>query len=652
MFTLSRKFFSTNSISYLPKQLSQYKLTPTFVPFSQLQQQLSLLESQLVSTLDACTNLAQIKQVHNHILRTGLDQCCYVVTKLVRTLTNLNVPMDPYPRSIFDQVKCPNPFLYSAVIRGYSLQGPLSESIKLYGLMRTEGVRPVSFTFSAILKACSALLDVSLGRQMHAQSILIGGFCSDLFVGNTLIDMYIKCGFLECGRKVFDEMPDKDVISWTGLIVAYAKIGDMETSRELFDGLPVKDMMAWTAMVTGFAQNARPREAIEFFERMQDAGVGTDEVTLIGVISACAQLGAAKYADWIRDIVEKRGSAAGHSVVLGSALIDMYSKCGNVEDAYKVFAGMNDRNVFSYSSMIMGFSVHGRADDAIKLFNEMVKTEIKPNKVTFIGVLTACVHRGMVDEGMSIFDSMEKCYGVKPSADHYTCIVDLLGRAGRLEEALELVKTMPIEPHGGVWGALLGACRIHGNPDIATIAASHLFELEPNAIGNYIMLSNIYASAGRWLDVSWARKLMRRKGLKKNPGCSWIEPRKGVIHEFFSGDMTHPMSNEIKQVLMDLLDRLEATGYQPKLSSVPYDVSDEEKRRILMTHSEKLALAFGLISMNPGCSIRIMKNLRICEDCHLVMCGASQITKRDIVVRDNMRFHHFCNGTCSCGNFW
>ncbi|KDP31290.1 hypothetical protein JCGZ_11666 [Jatropha curcas] len=654
MATLSRKSFS-----YMPKQLAQCNNStshptpsPTFVPFSELQQQLRLLESQLVSTIESCTNLAQIKQVHNHILRKGLDQRCYVVTKLVRTLTNLNIPMDPYPRSILDQVKCPNPFLYSAVIRGYSIQGLLTESVKVYGLMRKEGVGPVSFTFSAILKACGSVLDVGLGRQMHAQSILIGGFRSDLFVNNTLIDMYVKCGFIECGRKVFDEMPERDLISWTGLIVAYAKLGDMESARELFDGLPVKDMVAWTAMVTGFAQNAKPREAIEFFERMLDTGVGTDEVTLVGVISACAQLGAAKYADWIRDIVQKPGSGASHTVVLGSALIDMYSKCGSVDDAYKVFKGLKDRNVFTYSSMIIGFAMHGHADAAIKLFNEMVKTEIKPNEVTFIGLLTACVHAGMVEEGLNMFESMETHYGVKRSADHYTCIVDLLGRAGRLTEALELAETMPIKPHGGVWGALLGACRIHGNPDIATIAATHLFELEPNAIGNYIMLSNIYSSAGRWNDVSQIRNLMRKKGLKKNPGCSWIESKKGVVHEFFSGNMTHPMSNEIKQVLMDLLDRLEANGYKPNLCSVPYNMSDEEKKHILMTHSEKLALAFGLIVTSPGCPIKIMKNLRICQDCHLFMRGASQIMGREIIVRDNMRFHHFHNGICSCGNFW
>ena len=560
--------------------------------------------------------------------------------------------MDPYPRLVFQQVEYPNPFLWTALIRGYALQGPFMESVLLYNSMRRQGIGPVSFTFTALLKACSAALDVNLGRQVHTQTILIGGFGSDLYVGNTLIDMYVKCGCLGCGHRVFDEMLDRDVISWTSLIVAYAKVGNMEAASELFDGLPMKDMVAWTAMVTGYAQNARPREALEVFERMQAAGVKTDEVTLVGVISACAQLGAAKYANWVRDVAEQSGFGPTSNVVVGSALIDMYAKCGSVEDAYKVFERMEERNVYSYSSMIVGFAMHGLAGAAMELFDEMLKTEIKPNRVTFIGVLTACSHAGMVEQGQQLFAMMEECHGVAPSEDHYACMVDLLGRAGRLEEALNLVKMMPMNPHGGVWGALLGACRIHGNPDMAQIAASHLFELEPNGIGNYILLSNIYASAGRWDDVSKVRKLMRAKGLKKNPGCSWVEGKKGIIHEFFAGDMSHPKSREIKQALEDLLDRLKYLGYQPNLSSVAYDISDEEKKRLLMSHSEKLALAFGLLTTNAGCTIRIVKNLRICEDCHSVMCGASQITGREIVVRDNMRFHHFRDGRCSCGNFW
>ncbi|KAJ7980584.1 Pentatricopeptide repeat-containing protein [Quillaja saponaria] len=594
----------------------------------------------------------QIKQVHAHLILQGLDQCCYVVTKLIRMLTKLEAPMEPYSLLVFKQVKYPNPFLWTALIRGYAVQGPFFESVRLYNCMRREGIHPVSFTFSAMFKACGVVLDVILGRQVHAQTILMGGFASDLFVGNTMINMYIKCGFLDSARQVFDEMSHRDVVSWTELIVAYSKDGKMESAQDLFDEMPVKDMVVWTAIVTGYAQNASPREAIEFFEKMQAAGINTDEVTLVGVISACAQLGASKYANWIRDIAEKSGFGPEENVVVGSAFVDMYSKCGNAEEAYKVFEGMKERNVFSYSSMIVGFAMHGQARAAIELFYEMLKTDIKPNRVTFVGVLTACSHAGMVEQGQQIFATMEKCYSVAPTSDHYVCMADLLGRAGQLEEALELVKTMPMDPTGGVWGALLGASHIHGNPDIAEIAANHLFELEPNSIGNYILLSNIYASAGRWDDVSRVRKLMRKKKLKKNPGCSWVEGKKGVTHEFFAGDMTHPKSSEIRQALQDLIDRLKADGYQPKLSCVPYNVSDEEKKHVLMTHSEKLALAYGFLSTDADSTIKIMKNLRICEDCHVVMCGASKIMGRKIVVRDNTRFHHFLNGECSCGNFW
>lgn len=538
------------------------------------------------------------------------------------------------------------------MIRGYTVQGPISEALNFYTCMRSAGTGPVSFTFSALFKACGDVLDVNLGRQIHAQTILVGGFAADLYVGNTMIDMYVKCGFLDCGRKVFDEMPDRDVVSWTELIVAYTKIGDMGSARELFEGLPVKDMVAWTAMVTGYAQNARPRDALDCFERMQGAGVGTDEITLVGLISACAQLGASKYANWVRDIAEKSGFGPTENVLVGSTLIDMYSKCGSLDEAYKVFQGMKERNVFSYSSMILGFAMHGRANAAIELFHEMLTTEIRPNRVTFIGVLTACSHAGMVDQGRQLFATMEKYYNVVPSADHYTCMVDLLGRAGRLEEALELVETMPIAAHGGVWGALLGACRIHGNPDIAQIAANHLFELEPDSIGNYVMLSNIYASAGRWADVSRVRKMMKEKGLKKNPAYSWVETKKGVIHEFCAGETNHPEYAEIKKALDDLLNRLQAHGYQPNLNSAAYDLGIEERKRILMSHSEKLALAYALLSTDSGRTIKIMKNIRICEDCHVFMCGASQVAGREIVVRDNMRFHHFSNGKCSCGNFW
>ncbi|WOG85545.1 hypothetical protein DCAR_0104736 [Daucus carota subsp. sativus] len=626
------------------------KLSEPWLPFSQRK----LLETDLVSKLDNCRNFAQIKQLHAHIIRKGLNQSCYVVTKLLRMLSNVGVPVDKYAHHVFDQVPQRNSFIWTALIRGYCVQGLIREAVGLYGLMRMEGMAPVSFTFSALLKACSLGEDVNvgLGMQIHGQIVGVGGFDCDLVVWNTMIDMYVKCGFLGCGRRVFDEMVVRDVISWTSLIVAYARTGDMDSAKELFDELPVKDMVAWTAMVTGYAQNARPREALNLFKRMQDGNVETDEVTLVGVISACAQLGAAKYAGWVRNIAEESGYRPTSNVVVGSAFVDMYSKCGNVEEAYSIFKRMRERNVYSFSSMIVGFAMHGHATEAINLFEEMVKTKIKPNRVTFVGVLTACSHAGLTEQGEQYFKMMQSCYGVVPDADHYACMVDLRGRSGRLEGALQLIKTMPVKPHGGVWGALLGACRIHGDPDIAQIAANSLFELEPNSIGNYILLSNIYASAGRWEDVARVRKAVRMKGLKKNPACSFVEGKDGVIHEFLAGDLTHPRSSQIKRELENLLHKLKFHGYQPVLSSVPYDVDDKEKMRILMAHSEKLAFSYGLLTVASCSTITIVKNLRICEDCHLFMCGASLVTGRKIIIRDNMRFHHFHDGACSCNNFW
>ncbi|CAH9130194.1 unnamed protein product [Cuscuta epithymum] len=622
-----------------------------FTPFSQLHEQ-KLLESHLVSLLDVCNGLLQIQQVHTQVIRRGVDQCCYVLTKLIRTLTKIDVPVDPYPRLVFERVKDRNPFLWTAMIRGYCIEGSLEEAFWMYGLMRREGLSPVSFTFTALLKACSDVLELQLGRQIHCQCVKVGRLSSDLYTMNTLIDMYVKCGLLDCGRKVFDEMPLRDAISWTSLIFAYAKSGDMGSAMELFDGLPFKDMVAWTTMVTGLAQNGKPKESIEIFCRMQNAGVETDDVTLSGAISACAQLGSTKHADWIRSLAERSGYGPTNNVVIGSALIDMYSKCGSVENAHEVFEKMKMKNVFSYSSMILGFAMHGHASHALDLFESMLRTNIRPNDVTFLGVLLACSYSGLVEQAKHFFHVMENKYGINPAVNHYACMVDVLGRAGELEEALNLIQNMPIKPNGGVWGALLGGCRIHSNPEVAEIAANHLLELEPDGIGNFVLLSNIYASAGRWEDVLKVRKMMKSRLLRKSPSRSWVEGKNGEIREFYAGGSINPMSSEIMRVLADLVAQLGLGGYEPNLSCVPYDLDDKEKKRILMSHSEKLALGYSLLTSSSVSEIKIMKNLRICEDCHSFMSRVSGLSGRVIVVRDNKRFHHFRNGFCSCGNFW
>ncbi|KAH6755986.1 Pentatricopeptide repeat superfamily protein [Perilla frutescens var. hirtella] len=624
-----------------------------FIPFSQLQK-IKQLESQVISTIEDCRSLAQIKQTHAYIIRKCLHQSSYIIAKLVRTLSKFNVSMRSYGASVFTQVKYPNAFLYTALIRGYLVDRMLKESVLAYNSMRRGGFIPLSFTLTALLKGSATESDLDFGRQLHGESVKLGGFFADLSVVNVLMDMYVKCGLLDCGRKVFDEMHERDLISWTLLIDAYAKAGEMDHASEVFRAMPVKDMVAWTAMVTGFAQNAKPREALQCFERMQSAGVQTDEVTLVGVINACAQLGAVKYANWVRNVAESSGFRPANDVHVGSALIDMYSKCGCLEEACNVFKCMQEKNVYSYSSMIIGYAMHGRAHSAIELFEEMVKTNVKPNSVTFVGVLTACSHGGLLEQGRWFFNQMQSRYFVSATVDHYNCMVDLLARTGEVDEALELIKKMPMEPNAGVWGALLGSCRVHANPDVAEVAARHLFELEPSNIGNYILLCDAYARGGRWGDVLRVRKLMRAKGLRKNPAFSWVEGEKGVIHEFYAGDARN---EEIKEVLESLMERVRGDGYEPQVGSVAYDVGDEEKRRILMNHSEKLALAFALGRRSgggggDGSVVRIVKNLRICEDCHLFMCIASRVSEREIIVRDNLRFHHFRDGSCSCSNFW
>ncbi|WOK94377.1 pentatricopeptide repeat-containing protein [Canna indica] len=614
------------------------------------------LDALLAAAIDAAAGPFHLRAVHAALIRLGLDSSSFLVNKLLRRLSHYRVPLHPYPLLIFSLVPRPNPFLWTALIRSAALFSscrPDHHPLRLYSLMRRRWPPspPLSFTFSALLKSAAADYSLANGLQIHSQSISTGGFDADLFVQNTLISMYVECSDLASARKVFDGMSLRDAISWTSLIVAYTKIGDLSSAEGLFDRSFVKDVVAWTAMITGYVQNAMPKEALASFERMRQAGVVIDEVALVGTISAIAQLGATKRALWIRDIVDKTGF--GQNVVVGSAMVDMYAKCGLIDEARRVFDEMMDRNVYTYSAMVVGLAAHGRAYEAIDLFNEMAgRTNVEPNHVTFIGVLTACSHSGMVEEGRFYFRTMKNEYGIVPSPDHYACMADLLGRAGLIEEALELVRSMPMKPHGGVWGALLGACRIHGKTDIARIAANHLFELEPDGIGNYVLLSNIYASAGMWDEVSKVRKLMRARGLKKNPSASWTEGKDGAVHEFFAGDNCHPRTREIKDALEELLRMLKLEGYKPILSSVVYDVNDDEKENLLKGHSEKLALAYGWLTTTFGDTIRITKNLRICEDCHLVMRLASRAANREIVVRDNMRFHHFRDGECSCGEFW
>ncbi|KAJ4705286.1 Pentatricopeptide repeat-containing protein [Melia azedarach] len=382
---------------------------------------------------------------------------------------------------------------------------------------------------------------------------------------------------------------------------------------------------------------------------MREEGVVPDNVAMVSVVNACAKLGAMHKARFIHDFIA--GNKFPLDVILGTAMIDMYAKCGSVKSAREIFDGMRKKNVISWSAMIAAYGYHGQGKKALELFPMMLSSGVLPNRITFVSLLYACSHIGLVEEGLQLFSSMQDDFSIVPDVKHYTCMVDLLGRAGRLSEALKLIESMSVEKDEGLWGALLGACRIHKNVDLAEMAAKSLLELQPQNPGHYVLLSNIYANAGRWQDVAKIRDLMTQRRLKKVPGWTWIEVD-NQIHQFSVGDGTHPRSKDIYGMLKTLSKKLELAGYVPDTNFVLHDVDEEVKLGILSTHSEKLAIAFGLIATPEGTPIRIMKNLRVCGDCHSFSKYVSAVTKRVIIVRDANRFHHFEGGACSCGDYW
>ncbi|KAL6204131.1 hypothetical protein ACLB2K_021399 [Fragaria x ananassa] len=466
---------------------------------------------------------------------------------------------------------------------------------------------------------------------------------------NMILNLYALCGEVRDARKMFDKMPQRDVVTWNTMMTVLVKRGDVEEAYDLFLRMPERNVRSWTLMISGFAQRGKPKEAVRVFLEMEEAGVRANEVTVVAVLAACADLGDLDLGRRVHEYSSRSGF--GRNVWICNTLIEMYVKCGCLEDARRVFDAMKDRTVVSWSAMISGLAMHGQAEEALRLFSNMVEIGMDPNHVTFVGLLHACSHMGFVDKGREFFERMTADYGIVPRIEHYGCMVDLLSRAGLLQEAYEFIMNMPIKPNGVVWGALLGGCKVHRNIELAEVATKHLAELDPLNDGYYIVLSNIYAEAQRWEEVASVRKLMRDRGVKKTPGWSSITVD-GVVHEFVAGDEAHPQAEEINQMWEKLLERMRMKGYVPNTSVVLLDMEEEQKEKFLSRHSEKLALVFGLIKTKPGTPIRIMKNLRVCEDCHAALKLVSEIAEREIVVRDRNRFHCFKNGYCSCRDYW
>ena len=523
------------------------------------------------------------------------------------------------------------------------------DALYLFSGILFAGIVPDKYTFSFILKACSRFGFSSVGRIVHGQLEKLHYFDSEVYLYNALIHMYASCSGINDARKVFDTMPERDIVSWNTVITMLLKNGEMAAAEQLFYAMSDRSVRTWTSMISGFAKSADPKSAIRLFREMQSEGIHANEATVVAVLSACAVVGDLELGRELHLFAQRQGFLS--NIRLCNALIDMYVKSGCSEDAQNLFEKMPERTVVSWSTMICGFAMHGRGQEAMELFSKMIMAGVNPNGVTFVGLLHACSHMGMVDHGRQIFARMLPEYGILPAIEHYGCMVDLLSRSGHLHEALHFIESMPIVPTAAIWGALLGGARLHKDIPMAETSAYKLQKLDPSNDGYYIVLSNIYAEAGRWEDVSRVRKKMKEEGVKKTPGRSSVVVW-GIIHEFSAGDEEHPQAVEIRLRWEEMVGELKQQGYVPDLSAVLLDVEEGEKERVLFGHSEKLALTFGLMNTEPGTTIRIMKNLRVCSDCHAAFKLVSAVYGRQIVVRDRNRFHCFKDGVCSCRDFW
>lgn len=535
--------------------------------------------------LERCTSFEKFKQIHARVFISGIQQENYVAVKLVsfcsKTLGKIG-----YARMIFDTlVSSANVFLWSTMITSYSNHESevVREAILIYKIMNLNGPPPNDFTLSSVLKACSVLKALSEGQQVHAHSTKLG-YNSSNYVLTTLLDMYAniglveesrnlfeamhernvvtcnamiacyaKAGDMEVAQNVFDKMMHKDSISWTVVISGYARHGSISVARKVFDQMPEKEINSWNALITGYSRSGEWKECIHLFKEMHLSNVKPNHVTMTIALSATGQLGALKIARQLHGFLHK--NCIHMNAFVYNSLVDMYAKCASIQEAYQVFSEVPIKDVVSYNVMINGFANCGHSKEALKLFPEMLEAEIEPDAVTFLGLLTVCSQAGFLKLGCDYFDCMGGVYGVEPSVDHYACIVDLLSRAGYIEQAYDLVKAMSVEPHAGVWGALLNACCTYSHVEIGEVAARELFRIEPENPGNYVLLSNIYAKTKMWDGVKAVRCLMRGKRVTKMAGCSWIDVN-GDVHEFFIGDASHAQWEEI-YVALELLSFLE-----------------------------------------------------------------------------------------------
>lgn len=572
----------------------------------------------LTSVLKAAVCLSSVvlgKAIHGCSVKTLYDAEPHVCGALLDMYAKCGDIEDA--RLAFEMVPHDDVILWSFMISRYAQSNQNEQAFELFIRMMRSSVVPNEFSLSSVLQACANMALLDLGKQIHNYAIKIGHE-SELFVGNALMDLYAKCSDIESSLEIFSSLQDANEVSWNTIIVGYSQ--------------------------SGFGE-----DALSVFREMRAARMPSTQVTYSSVLRACAGTASIKHTGQVHCLIEK--STFNHDTVVSNSLIDTYAKCGCIRDAHKIFDSLKECDVISWNAIISGYALHGHAADALELFDRMNKSSIKANDITFVALLSVCSSTGLVSQGLSLFDSMRIDHGIEPSMEHYTCIVRLIGRAGRLHDALKFIGDIPLAPSAMVWRALLSSCIVHKNVALGRFSAEKVLEIEPQDETTYVLLSNMYAAAGSLDQVALLRKSMRNIGVRKMPGLSWVE-NKGEVHSFTVGSADHPDMRVINAMLEMLNLRCCREGYVPDISIVLHDVDEEQKARMLWAHSERLALAYGLVVTPPGHPIRIMKNLRSCLDCHAIFKVISKIVQREIIVRDINRFHHFEDGACSCGDYW
>ncbi|EPS64702.1 hypothetical protein M569_10080 [Genlisea aurea] len=491
------------------------------------------LKSAIAQLIHRNKSIKQLNQIYSHVTTSPILSSrdrSFLLSRLFLSICTLtHSPSLCYANKIFNRTPNPTIYMYNAMIRANATKTRHPDSCEcfvLYKQMVGNGLVPDCVTFPFVLKECWRRFDLVAGRSLHDHLVKFG-YETNVFVQNGLIRLYSECRVLEDAWKVFDEMSNRDVVSWNSIIAGYLRSGNLDSALGLFRRMNQrKNIITWNSVITGLVQCGRAKEALGFFHEMQvseneNNAVKPDKVTVASAISACASLGAIDQGKWMHSYLKRRGMEC--DLVMGTALVDMYGKCGFVEKAFQVFDGMKNKDVLSWTAMISAFALHGNGSKAFELFEQMEMAGVKPNAVTYVSALSACSHSGLVEKGRWYFDRMTRVHHIMPLLEHYACMISMFGRAGLFNEAEQFIRSMPIEPDIFIWGSLLGACQQHGNVTLGVKIAQRLIELEPHNHAFYIVLCDLYSKSERFDDQKRIRGLMEGQEIKKSvPGSSFM----------------------------------------------------------------------------------------------------------------------------------